>query len=236
MQSRCFLCQILEVINIVLILATKSGIITMINIILYPTLIVIAYLLGSIPTSVWVGKWFYHIDIREHGSGNAGATNTIRVLGWKAGLPVFLFDIAKGFVAVMLVSFTSLEPQTNSKIIFQLILGFTALLGHVFPVFASFKGGKGVATLLGVVLALSPLFAILAFFVFIIVLLLTHYVSVGSMLAGISYTLMIWISSSPLSLKIASLFMALALIATHRKNIKRLINKTENKATFLFKK
>ncbi|MCX7986237.1 MAG: glycerol-3-phosphate 1-O-acyltransferase PlsY [Bacteroidales bacterium] len=204
---------------------------------IYLFLVILAYLLGSIPTSVWVGKIFYGIDVREHGSGNAGATNTIRVLGWKAGIPVFLIDIAKGFVAVSLVGFTQFVPHSDSRILFQLVLGFAALLGHVFPIFANFKGGKGVATLLGVVLALSPIPALLAFGVFVVVLLISKYVSVGSMIAAISYALMIClIFYSPLSLKIASLLMAVAVIFTHRKNIQRLLNKTENKATFLFKK
>jgi len=204
---------------------------------IYFLLIFVAYLLGSIPTSVWAGKWFYGIDIREHGSGNAGATNTLRVLGWKAGIPVFLIDIAKGFVAVSLVSFLDFSSGSNSKILYQLALGFAALLGHVFPIFAQFKGGKGVATLLGVVLALSPIPALLAFGIFVVVLIISKYVSLGSMIAAIGYALMIiFIFPSPISLKIAASIMALAVILTHRKNIQRLINKTENKATFLFKK
>jgi glycerol-3-phosphate acyltransferase PlsY len=207
------------------------------NYMIYIILVLLAYFLGSIPTSVWVGKWFYNTDVREYGSGNAGTTNTFRVLGWKAGLPVFIVDMAKGFVAVLLASFSSLTTHTDSYIIFQLILGFAALIGHVFPVFANFKGGKGVATLLGVVLALSPIPALCAFLVFAVVFLLFKYVSLGSIIAGISYPILIcFIFHYPLSLKIASILMALALILTHRKNIKRLLNKSENKATFIFKK
>lgn len=204
---------------------------------IYIFLIAVAYLFGSIPTSVWVGKWFYGIDIREHGSGNAGATNTLRVLGWKAGIPVFLIDIAKGFAAVSLVAFTDLPVHTDQRILFQLGLGFAALLGHVFPLFAGFKGGKGVATLLGVVLALSPMPALLVFGIFVVVLIISKYVSLGSMIAALGYAAMIgFIFPSPVSLKIAALVMALAVILTHRKNIQRLLNNTENKATFLFKK
>lgn len=204
---------------------------------IYVVLVVFAYLLGSIPISVWIGKWFYGIDVREHGSGNAGATNTLRVLGWKAGIPVFLIDIAKGFAAVSLIVFTDFAPQTDSRIIFQLALGFSALLGHVLPVFAKFRGGKGVATLLGVVLALSPVPALLAFGIFVVVLIISKYVSLGSMIAAIGYALMIaFLFHSPMSLKIAAILMALAVIITHRKNIQRLLNRTENKATFLFKK
>ncbi len=199
--------------------------------------IVVAYLLGSIPTSVWVGKRFYGIDIREHGSKNAGATNTIRVLGWKAGLPVFIIDGLKGSISALLVIFTSLIPGTNTYVAFQLALGFAALLGHIFPIFAKFKGGKGVATLLGVVIAISPIPALLCFVIFVIVLLLFKYVSVGSIIAGICYPLMIFFifTAEPVSLKIASIVMSVALIVTHKKNIKRLINGEESKASFLFK-
>jgi glycerol-3-phosphate acyltransferase PlsY len=206
--------------------------------ILFVSLFLLAYLLGSIPTSVWVGKWFFGIDVRQHGSGNAGATNTIRVLGWKAGGPVFAVDIAKGFAAASLAWATELAPQTSQFVNFQLILGFAALLGHVFPVFAGFKGGKGVATLLGVVIALSPLPAGLAFIVFLIVLFIFKYVSVASMTAGVSYPLMLWLlfPALPLSLKIAGIVMSLALIATHKKNIVRLLNGEESKAYFLIGK
>lgn len=201
-------------------------------------LFVIAYLLGSIPTSVWVGKWFYGIDIREYGSGNAGATNTFRVLGWKAGLPVFIFDMLKGFAAVTLVAFPNISYSSNMFILYQLVFGVAAVLGHIFPIFAQFKGGKGVATLLGVVLALSPIPALMAFLIFVIVLLLFKYVSVGSIIAGISYPIIIWFifPSNPIALKIAAIIMAVLLIITHRKNIIRLLNGTESKASFLFKK
>lgn len=206
--------------------------------ILFVSLFLLAYLLGSIPTSVWVGKWFFGIDVRQHGSGNAGATNTIRVLGWKAGGPVFAVDIAKGFAAASLAWATELVPQTSQFVNFQLILGFAALLGHVFPVFAGFRGGKGVATLLGVVIALSPLPAALAFIVFLIILFIFKYVSVASMTAGVSYPLMLWFlfPALPLSLKIAGIVMSLALIATHKKNIARLLKGEESKAYFLIGK
>lgn len=196
------------------------------------------YLLGSIPTSVWAGKWFYGIDIRQHGSGNAGATNTIRVLGWKAGLPVFIIDALKGFAAASLVVFCPVEPGTNLYVNMQLAFGFAALLGHIFPIFAGFKGGKGVATLLGVVIALSPFPALLAFLVFLVVLFLFKYVSVGSMAGGISFPLFVWFAfpQSAFSLKIAAIVMALALILTHRKNIGRLIRGEESKAGFLYRK
>src|SRR5436190_3997200 len=113
--------------------------------------LVAAYILGSIPSAVWIGKIFYGIDVREYGSGNAGATNTFRVLGKKAGIPVLAIDVLKGFSAVSLAYFQSeWVPATNAFVIFQLTLAVFAVLGHVFPVFAGFRGGKGVATLLGI--------------------------------------------------------------------------------------
>ena len=116
-----------------------------------------AYILGSIPTSIWVGKIFYHIDIREHGSGNAGATNTFRVMGARAGFPVFFIDMLKGYAAVKMLYLTDFYiPETGQFVNFQLALGLVAMIGHIFPIFANFRGGKGVATLTGVVLALHP--------------------------------------------------------------------------------
>lgn len=201
-------------------------------------LVIIAYLLGSIPTSVWVGKIFFGVDVREHGSGNAGATNTIRVLGWKAGGPVFIIDVLKGLFAVLLVHFSLFETGTNEYYNFQLILGLFALIGHIFPLFAGFKGGKGVATLLGIVIALTPLPALLAFGVFLIVLFIFKYVSLGSMIAGLSYPIMMFIffPHYSISIKIFSIAMALMLIVTHRKNIKRLMKGEESKASFLMGK
>ena len=156
-------------------------------------LLVVAYLLGSVPSAIWVGKRFYGIDVREHGSGNAGATNTFRVLGKKAGIPVLLLDILKGFLAVKLAYLQTvylpdnLVPFTNVKLAF----GFAAVIGHIFPVFAGFRGGKGIATLLGLVLALHLQAALGALGIFMVVLLVTKYVSLGSMLAGISFPLFI---------------------------------------------
>ena len=208
------------------------------DILLYFLLPVTAYLLGSIPTSIWIGKGFYGIDVRQHSSGNAGATNTIRVLGWKAGIPVFFVDSLKGFAAANLVVFAHIESGTNLHVNIQLLLGFCALIGHVFPIFADFKGGKGVATLLGVVIALSPIPAALTFGVFLIILFIFKYVSLGSIIAGCAFPIIIFslFPESPISLKIASIIMSLVLISTHRKNIKRLLRGEESKASFLFKK
>ena len=201
-------------------------------------LILAAYLLGSIPTSVWVGKWFYDIDIREKGSGNAGATNTIRILGYKAGLPVFIIDVLKGFGAVEMAYLSPIQPGTAWFINFQILLGLAVLIGHIFPLLAGFKGGKGVAALLGVIMTLTTGPALLAFGIFLLVLLLFKYVSFGSMIAGLSYPFIVSFlyPSVSASLKIASVIMALLLIITHRKNINRLIKGEESKAYFLFKK
>jgi acyl phosphate:glycerol-3-phosphate acyltransferase len=197
-----------------------------------------AYLVGSIPTSVWMGKWFYSIDIRNHGSGNAGATNTIRVLGWNAGIIVFIIDVLKGFAAVELAYLSSVQHGTIWFINFQILLGLVALIGHIFPLWAGFKGGKGVAALLGVIMTLTTGPALLSFAIFLLVLLLFKYVSIGSMIAGISYPIIISVlyPSFSDSIKISSVVMAVILIITHRKNIKRLLKGEESKAYFLFGK
>ncbi|MFN7913384.1 MAG: glycerol-3-phosphate 1-O-acyltransferase PlsY [Bacteroidota bacterium] len=199
-------------------------------------LILIAYFLGSIPTAVWIGKYFYQIDVREFGSGNAGATNTFRVLGKKAGIPVLLIDIIKGTLAVALVYFTSFERGSNDFISLQLGLGVAALLGHIFPVFAGFRGGKGVATILGIVICVLPLASGLGLLVFLCVLLSTRIVSLSSMLAGVSFPLfLIFILKEQNPILISfSIAVGVLLIITHRKNIKRLLNKQENKIN-LFK-
>jgi len=149
-------------------------------------LIFTAYLLGSIPTSVWIGKSFYGIDVREFGSGNAGATNTFRVLGKKAGIPVLIIDILKGTAAVALAYLSGFEQQSDEFINLQLGLGIAALIGHIFPVFAGFRGGKGVATILGIVVCIVPVSCSLVLVVFLIVLFSTRMVSLASMLGGFS--------------------------------------------------
>ncbi len=206
------------------------------NYYLLSLLVICAYLLGSIATAVWVGKAFYNIDVREHGSKNAGATNTIRVLGPKAGIPVFIIDALKGFVAVMLVHFSGLPKDTNTWVNFQLILGVAAVLGHIFPLFAGFKGGKGVATLFGLTLALHPLATLSCFVIFFIVVLIFRYISLGSMVGGVCYPfLIIFVYKSPhTSLIVFSIVVAVLLLLTHKKNIGRLLKGEESK--FAFKK
>src|SRR6202000_2445592 len=146
--------------------------------------LILAYLCGSIPTAVWIGLAFFGVDVREYGSGNAGATNTFRVLGKKAGIPVMLIDILKGFTATKLVVFigifTTGGPHAVSYINIELALGIAAVMGHLFPIFAGFRGGKGIATLFGMILAVNLPAALLCVSVFIVVLLITRYVSLSS--------------------------------------------------------
>jgi acyl phosphate:glycerol-3-phosphate acyltransferase len=190
----------------------------------------LAYLLGSIPTAVWVGKRFHGIDVRQHGSGNAGTTNVIRVLGWKTGIPVLIIDVAKGWLAAMLPLFFHLAEKGSSPAInLQIFAGVIAILGHIFPVFAGFRGGKGVATVFGILLALQPLLTLSCFGVFLAVLLLTGIVSVSSMSAGIAFPvlLLILFNTPSLIFKIFSVLVAIALVITHRKNIRRLLKGEE---------
>lgn len=195
--------------------------------------------MGSIPTAVWIGKWFYSIDVREFGSGNAGATNTFRVLGKKAGVPVLIIDILKGCAAVALVFFASLNPGSQEFFNLQLALGVAVLLGHIFPVFAGFRGGKGVATLLGVVICIMPVACSLSLLVFLATLLITRYVSLSSMFAGISFPFFLHFAlhNNNDVLTIFSITVAVLLVLTHRKNIKRLLKNQESKVPlFRFQK
>ncbi|RMG78149.1 MAG: glycerol-3-phosphate 1-O-acyltransferase, partial [Bacteroidetes bacterium] len=144
--------------------------------------IVIAYLMGSIPTAVWIGKIFYGIDVREYGSGNAGATNTFRVLGKKAGIPVLIIDILKGFFAVKLSYLFGGDILSHNQLInFQLTLGLAALLGHIFPIYVGFRGGKGIATLLGIMIAIHYQAALISFAIFTVIFIASKYVSLSSM-------------------------------------------------------
>lgn len=193
--------------------------------------LLIAYLLGSIPTSVWIGKAFYNIDVREFGSGNAGATNTFRVLGKKAGIPVLIIDILKGTAAVALAYLSGFENQSAEFINLQLGLGIAALMGHIFPVFAGFRGGKGVATILGIVVCIVPLSCALSLVVFLIVLFSSRIVSLSSMIAGASFPIILNLilgNTDPI-LTVFSIIVAALLIITHRKNILRLVKKQESK-------
>jgi glycerol-3-phosphate acyltransferase PlsY len=193
---------------------------------------IIAYLLGSIPSAVWLGKWFHNIDVRQHGSGNAGTSNTIRVLGWGTGIPVLIIDLGKGWLAAMLPAIFNLAPTESAMMInLQILTGLTAIIGHIFPLFAGFRGGKGVATVFGVLLALQPLLTIGCFGIFLIVLLLTGIVSVSSISAGIAFPLFLFLifETPSLIFKIFSIFIAIALLVTHRKNIDRLFRGEEKR-------
>ncbi|GAB4397074.1 MAG: glycerol-3-phosphate 1-O-acyltransferase PlsY [Microscillaceae bacterium] len=205
----------------------------------------LAYLLGSIPTAVWFGKWRYGIDIREHGSGNAGATNTFRVLGKKAGIFVMAIDVLKGYLATSLADLlviwkiASYDEFILYKIIFyKLIFGSLAIVGHIFPVYARFKGGKGVATLLGMMLAVNHTITLMCVGVFIIVLLLSKYVSLGSLLATLAFPLFLLMPhfkpDDPV-LIVFGFLMFLVVALTHQKNIVKILHGEENRAR-LFKK
>lgn len=195
---------------------------------------VIAYLTGSIPTSVWWGKAFFGVDVRQHGSHNAGATNTFRVLGPQAGVPVLLIDILKGFVPVRLLpNFSGLEPDTAPWMWFRVALVGAAVVGHLYPVFADFKGGKGVATSLGGVLAVHPGAAAICVVVFAVVFYLSRYVSLGSLCAALAFPLAVILIYREFSaVKIGfAVVLCLLVIFTHRENIGRLLRGQENRMT-----
>ena len=191
-------------------------------------ILICAYLIGSIPSALWIGKLFYKTDIRQQGSGNLGATNTFRVLGKKPGIVVTLIDIFKGTAAVLLL----ILPFFSDATIHPLILGITAVVGHMFPIFASFRGGKAVATSAGVILGYNfPLFLLLLV-VFIISLKLTKMVSLTSMIAAvvaIIYVIVFWIVTGNYALFILIAFLASFIFYRHRENIKRIMNGTEPK-------
>lgn len=202
-------------------------------------LIIIAYLIGSIPTSVWVSKYFFSIDIRDYGSGNAGATNTFRVLGAKWGTFVMLVDMLKGVIAASLFlllssAYSGVEHELQ-RTNFQIGLGLAAVIGHIFPIWANFKGGKGVATVFGMVLAIQPIVAVCCVAVFIIVLYLTRFVSLSSILASIAFPIFILlIFNDPVPLyRVFAIAVALLVILTHQKNINKLLNGNESRARIL---
>lgn len=194
-------------------------------------LIILAYLVGSIPTAVWVSKKIYGIDIREHGSGNAGATNTFRVLGAKAGTGVMIVDMLKGFLAVKLSLLSQYAWGSEAMTNLQIFLGLAAVVGHIFPVWADFRGGKGIATLFGMILSIQPAVALGLVAVFLFMLFLTRYVSLSSIVASIAFPVMIFfIFREPeITYRIFAVATALLVILTHHKNINRLIQGNESK-------
>lgn len=197
-------------------------------------MVVLGYLLGSIPSAVWIGKTFFGKDVRQFGSGNAGATNTFRVLGTVAGTIVLTADILKGFLAVSIPMWTGIGFDYPGGLEdFGLVCGITAVLGHLYPVFAGFKGGKGVATALGIVLAASPFASLSAVGVFVVVWLASGYVSLGSILSAVSFPVFLFVFFHPEGsiLKVAAILLPLLIIYTHRTNIGKLLKGTENKTT-----
>ena len=221
---------------------------------------ILAYLLGSIPSAVWVGRTFYGIDVREYGSGNAGATNTFRVLGRKAGIPVLLMDIGKGYLAVQMatllsmylgnlhqlsffgneIDFAALKtpmPGTQQFVNFKLALGVCALIGHIFPVYVGFRGGKGVATTLGIVTGVHPKAALICALIFLVSFVATNYISLSSMIAGFSFPAIIWLvfGETITTMNVFAMMVAIIILITHQKNIERLFKGEESKI-FLFKK
>jgi glycerol-3-phosphate acyltransferase PlsY len=196
-------------------------------------LVILAYLIGSIPTAVWVSKYVFNIDIRDYGSGNAGATNTFRVLGSKWGTFVMVSDMLKGLLAVKLSFLIPYYVENDFACTnFQIGLGLAAVLGHIFPIWAEFRGGKGVATLFGLVLGISPLTALGCVGVFMLVLYLTRFVSLSSILASLAFPIFILIvfNVDNETYRIFAIAVALLVILTHQKNITRLLRGSESKA------
>lgn len=205
----------------------------MFDFIIFPLL---AYLIGSIPSAVWIGKVFHSTDVREHGSKNAGATNTFRVLGKKAGIIVLLMDISKGFIAVFLPKIL-LNSNLEDLVLIQLMAGACVFIGHLFPIFAQFRGGKGVASSLGIIAGIHPQAAMICLVLFLIVFFASSFVSLGAIVAAFFFPLNVCIifNESSIYVKLFSVIIAAAVILMHRKNINRIIQGQENKMN-LFKK
>jgi glycerol-3-phosphate acyltransferase PlsY len=190
-----------------------------------------AYLLGSIPTAVWIGKLFFAVDVREHGSGNAGATNTLRTLGKPAGFTVLFIDFLKGYAAASLVLLINTPLSYTEALNMKMLLGALAVVGHVYPIFAGFKGGKGIATLIGLVTAMSGWLALCCLITFILIVVVTKYISLGSMVSAILSPLYVgliyeWQQPTFLYFCIA---IGVLVVYTHRANIGRLRAGNESK-------
>lgn len=187
-------------------------------------IVLFAYLCGSISSAVWYGRLLHGVDIRKHGSGNAGATNSLRVLGKTAGVVVLIIDFLKGLLPVLLAKYL------NFPELIVFLVGFMTVLGHLLPIFSNFKGGKGVATSMGVVVAVMPIAALVCFVVFLLAVLLTKYVSLGSVLGALSFPVsVLLLADYSLYLLLFSVILALLLTFTHRKNIERLLAGIESK-------
>ncbi len=203
----------------------------------FGVLLLIAYLFGSLPFAIWISKTFYGIDIRTLGSGNAGSTNMYRNFGFKAGFITQILDISKSYVATLLPYFFELETEIPFTLLL-LIFGIVSVIGHVYPVFANFRGGKGVNSILGMMLAIAPIYTFLCLVVFLVVLFISEYVSLSSIIATFSFIVFQILAyllnySFDFTLLIVGLFLFLFIIFTHRENIQRIMNGTESKATFI---
>jgi len=198
--------------------------------------ILFAYLIGSIPTAVWISRYFFGVDIRDYGSGNAGATNTFRVLGSKWGCIVMSVDVLKGVIATSLYIVLPFYMHNEwDRTNLMVGLGLAAVVGHIFPLWADFRGGKGVATLFGMILAIQPLVALYCVGVFLLCLYLTRFVSLSSILASIAFAILILFifnEKEPLYRAFA-IAVALLVILTHQKNISRLLKGSESKIPIL---
>lgn len=209
------------------------------------TVLAISYLLGSIPSAIWVGKIFKGVDVREHGSGNAGTTNTFRVLGWPSGVTVFSLDFMKGFVASFWVSALAWgmfagplsPPNWEVDAFLKISCGFFAVLGHLFPIFANFKGGKGAATACGMLFGIEPISITISAIIFVVTILFTRYVSLASILGSFFYPISLLIMRYQFGMEkivdgsvlIFSIIVASGIIIKHKSNIQRLIAGTESK-------
>jgi acyl phosphate:glycerol-3-phosphate acyltransferase len=200
--------------------------------------IILAYLIGSIPTALIISKKYFAIDIRDYGSGNMGATNTFRVLGKRYGTIVMICDILKGMIATglyILIPYYLHNVNGMERTNFMIGLGLSAVLGHVFPIWANFKGGKGVATLFGMILTIQPVVALSCVGVFLLVLYLTRFVSLSSILAGIMLPIsVLWIwNEDEIWYRVFALFVAALIVLTHQKNIGKLLRGVENRVPIL---
>ena len=195
-------------------------------------LIIAAYLIGSIPTAYWLGKIFFHTDIREQGSKNMGASNMFRVLGPLWGIIVLIIDLSKGIAAVQLATF--IQPTDwlgNEHSFWQLLLGLVAVMGHIFPIFAGFRGGKGVAVLFGLAIAIQPWVALISISAFIIVVVLTKYISLGSIIGVLVFMGCIWfaVNETNVYMRWFSIIAAVIVLVMHSANMKRIFSGRESK-------
>lgn len=207
---------------------------------IYILYILIGYLLGSIPSAVWLGKAFHDIDIREFGSKNAGATNSFRVLGKTIGTLVLLIDVLKGYIASVLpyIFIYLFEVEVENLLFIQIISSIACVLGHIFPIFAKFRGGKGVATSLGLFFGINPYTTLFVLIIFLFVFIISGYVSLGSMTAALAFPLISYLhfkQHDPMMVSM-NIFFAVAIVLAHRKNINRLLKGQENKMNFLRRK